>query len=226
MTNEKFRRDLFHQLGSFHISEGSQLEAAKTMFRKSPIETYGITSNEDGSELTYSDDPMSRKIKSIVDAGRQMLINESVSRDEPTDSQATSGDNKIVPVEFNHQDAFEDIFRQTNQSGPIVPQLSMSMEDFDQLEPMVGTPSGITLNLGSDKLVGATMVNRGPEGDIGKLVGQYMQIETFEVLDTSKMSEEDAAEYRAQGQDWMVQNAMMNKTEEVFYYKVQFIPYI
>jgi hypothetical protein len=48
----------------------------------------------------------------------------------------------------------------------------MSMENFDQLERMVGTPSGIAVNRGEDILVGATEITRVPEGDIAKLVGQ------------------------------------------------------
>lgn len=218
-TNKKFKREVWGQFGeAFFGDDESKLKQSKDRWL-----TEGLM------DIPY--DPSTYSLDfSGIDAGYEEMVNaakdefsrsykDQNSRDlEPTDSQATSGDNKIIPVEFNHADAFEDIFRQTNQSGPVTPQLSMSMEDFDQLEPMVGTPSGITLNLGADKLVGATMVNRGPEGDIGKLVGQYKQTETVEVLDTSKLSEEEAAEYRAQGKDWMI--PMMNKTVDVFYYKV------
>lgn len=114
LTNEKFRRDVFNQLGSFYISEGKQFDAAKGMFRKKPVETYGITSNEDASQLIFSDTPMSRKVQEMVDAGRDMLISEFTGRlDESQKKDRSMGGSGVSPSEADSRIKFE-LFEKEN----------------------------------------------------------------------------------------------------------------
>ena len=108
LTNEKFRRDVFNQLGSFYISEGKQYDAAKGMFRKQPVETYGITSNEDASKLTFSETPMSRKVQEMVDAGRDMLIAEFTQRlDDNQKKDRSMAGSGVSPAEADSRVKFE-----------------------------------------------------------------------------------------------------------------------
>lgn len=114
LTNEKFRRDVFNQLGSFYISEGKQFDAAKSMFRKKPVETYGITANEDASQLIFSDTPMSRKVQEMVDAGREMLIAEFTGRlDEGQKKDRSMGGSGVSPSEADSRIKFE-LFEKDN----------------------------------------------------------------------------------------------------------------
>jgi len=116
LTNEKFRRDVFNQLGSFYISEGKQYDAAKGMFRKKPVETYGITANEDASELIFSDNPMSRKVQEMVDAGREMLIAEWTGRlDEKEKDDRGMAGSGVSPAEADSRVKFE-LFEKENES--------------------------------------------------------------------------------------------------------------
>jgi|13_taG_2_1085334.scaffolds.fasta_scaffold00316_7 hypothetical protein len=217
LTNEKFRRDVFNQLGSFYISEGKQFDAAKGMFRKKPVETYGITANEDASQLIFSDTPMSRKVQEMVDAGRDMLISEFTGRlDENQKKDRSMGGSGVSPAEADSRIKFE-LFERDNveerkkinkayeddksvlQKGAdaLFPGVfpSHSPDQFDNIDRMIEIPP-TEFKAGSDSKVVAVAIDRD-EKMLAKVVtmvpGKLTEIELASGL--TEAPETESVEY-------------------------------
>jgi hypothetical protein len=216
LTNEKFRRDVFNQLGSFYMdpSDQANFDAAKGMFRKKPVEAFGISANEDATELMYSDSPVSRKMKEMIDAGREMLVSEWTGRSE-SDSDTPRGErirfDQVIPIEFNTFDAYQEVVEKATTTDPSL--RGISPVAFSQLKPLTGLQTTMRMGGGEDGLVGATYASGQEFGELdGELIGKFEQKVEVEV---PTVDPETAEKYRAAN----IPVPTETKFKSVYYYR-------
>ncbi len=216
MRNKAFRKDVFSQFGGslFDKSEASTMDK---IF--SSMEGLSMSYDAENNDVSFDEqDPNSYLFSRMVSNARDNFVQEYKVRHQ----DKTGGDgstprsemlryDKVIPIDFNTMDAFQDVVDKSTSTE--LPLKGVSPVAFQQLRPLTGLRTTMRMGGGEDGLVGATMAVGDEFGELnGKLVGKFEQLQT---ISTPKVDPEIEKIYRERG----MTVPMEEEVEKVYYYR-------
>ncbi len=204
MTNKAFRKDVFSQFGTTLF--GSNQRDVEGMF--SSMEGLGMSYDSENNKIVFEPGRADTiGVEKMIDNARSNFVKEYAVRHQAkkTPRSEMMGDDKIIPISFEHDKAYDQIVMAlTSTDVTASPYSRIPEEQFKNIGPLIGMAKGIQMGETQDVLEGAVRVNIGNSELDGKLIGKFVKEETVMVPDPSIPAEQMAI-LRAQNAVTMVE---------------------
>ena len=191
MTNKAFRKDVFSQFGTTLF--GSNQKGVEGMF--SSMEGLGMSYDSENNKIVFEPGRADTiGVEKMIDNARSNFVKEYAVRHQDKKTTPRSemmGDDKIIPISFEHDKAYEQIVQGlTSTDITESPYSRIPEEQFKNIGPLIGMARGIQMGETQDVLEGAVMANNTNSELDGKLIGKFVKEETVMVPDPNYTPEQ------------------------------------
>ena len=212
VTNKRFKKEIWNQFGeSFFGDHNTKLKTSKDQWLTDGL--LDIKYDTRTYQLDFSG--VGGSWEAMVNDARNEFISKYKAQNAEPENQGDAGSrirfDQVIPIEFNTQDAYQDVVEQATTTDPSL--RGISPVAFSQLKPLTGLQTVMRMGGGEDSLVGATLASGEEFGVLdGELIGKFQQKVEVTVPTVDPAT---AAQYEAAG--------MTPPTEErfetVYYYR-------